>query len=73
MPELAYIVALDRGEGLAWARQNKPRSVPKCFSAHNHLGPRGLRIKDQPVYVLNPIPQDVRDAWIATGGRLVYL
>lgn len=73
MAERVFVVALSQAEGKIWAQHNKPRAIAKVFHGHNHVGPRGLHIKDQPVYVLNPIPQDVRDAWIATGGKLVYL
>lgn len=71
--EPVYVVARDRRRGQQWARQNKPSQVPKVFSTMSEIGPRGLRIRDVPVYVLDPMPQDIRDSWLRTGGRLIYL
>lgn len=71
--EPVYVLANTRERAASWARQNKPGMLPKCFSAASVLGPRGLYIPDVPVFVVDEIPQHVREAWAPTGCKLVYL
>jgi hypothetical protein len=68
-----YIISVAKREALAWAQRNKPGLLPKVGHPDNALACRGLHLQDVPVYVLDEPAQEVRDEWIRTGARLVYV
>lgn len=68
-----YVIAHDQQDARDWGRRNRPGYYVK-FASTSSPGPaRGLYLKDETVYVLHAMTQEVRDAWLATGARLVYL
>lgn len=68
-----YVVAVDPGRAREWARINKPQCIPRICSADSRNVTRGLWIPDEPVYVLDDIPQPIREQWALTGANLIYV
>lgn len=70
---VVHVLADNRARALEWARVNKPRALAKTYSTASEIGPRGLHIPDEPVFVLDAIPEHVRAAWLVTRCKLVYV
>lgn len=71
--EPLYVIADDPVEAHVWAQRHKPGRALKFGSTLSELPAQGLYLKDVPVYVLRPMRPEVRDAWLRTGAKLVYL
>lgn len=68
-----YVIADDKREAFAWAHRNKAGFAPKFCPTHSMTVMLGLHLPDEPVYVLRPMPPEVRDRWLKTRCKLVYL
>lgn len=70
---VVYVIAALKRTAQDWVWRNKRDHDLKWGHPDSPMAAKGLYLKDVPVYVLDPPTREVRDAWITTGARLVYL